>query len=316
MSAPDGNGYRHHALIYTSADELLAAAVPFLRAGLTRGEPAFLACRDELNTRLAEALDTDPRITFLPRAGIYRRTAGAVAAYQRLVRRELDGGARRVRVVREVHHGGDQTAWADWGLFEAVCNAALGPYPLSGVCAYDRRVLPEAIVSQAVRTHPQFLSPDGARQNDEYIQPACYLRDFGPERHDEDHQEDGAQPAYERVRLTRTREVAGLRAELLSTLIGAGVANEDTLEFVVAVHEVATNGLRHGVPPVSVQLWISRARLTCTVTDCGCGFDDPLVGYITDCGEPSRTNTTGLWLARLTTGTSKPSSGSRVSSSV
>jgi anti-sigma regulatory factor (Ser/Thr protein kinase) len=161
-------------------------------------------------------------------------------------------------------------------------------------------VLPEAIVSQAFRTHPQFLSPDGARQNDEYIQPARYLRDFAPENHEDD-QEGRERPAYERVQLTRTRELAGLRAELLSTLIGAAVADEDALEFVVAVHEVATNGLRHGVPPVSVQLWISRARLTCTVTDCGCGFDDPLVGYITDCGEPSRTNTTGLWLARLTT---------------
>ena len=48
----------------------------------------------------------------------------------------------------------------------------------------------------------------------------------------------------------------------------------------MAVHEVASNGLRHGEPPVTVRVWLGPGRVVCTVTDRGHGFDDPFTGYL------------------------------------
>jgi anti-sigma regulatory factor (Ser/Thr protein kinase) len=61
---------------------------------------------------------------------------------------------------------------------------------------------------------------------------------------------------------------------------------------------VATNGLRHGEPPVTVRAWVSPGRFVCTVTDRGAGFDDPFAGYVRGGGEDLPEGRLGLWLAR------------------
>ena len=93
----DGCG-QHAALVVDSQDQLLAAAVPFLEAGLSAGHLVVLACppsraevvRRELGEQAA-AVQTDPRVSLLD-----TRTPDALIAVRSLLAR---AEGRRLRVL-------------------------------------------------------------------------------------------------------------------------------------------------------------------------------------------------------------------------
>ena len=153
--------FTHDALYYGADEELVAAAVPFLRAGLAAGERAVLVCTDH-NAALLSAALGDARVQLLPHAEVYRRTPIAVAAFLRLMQREVAAGTGRVRLVGEVDFGTGPVQWTEWSRFEAVCNEALAGYPLWSVCMYDTRRLPAQVLTAGERTHPH-LRRDGTR---------------------------------------------------------------------------------------------------------------------------------------------------------
>ncbi len=68
-------------------------------------------------------------------------------------------------------------------------------------------------------------------------------------------------------------ELSGLRHELQELLEAAGVDTSVVDEMTLAVEEVASNGIRHGRPPVQVALSHEPRRLECAVIDQGPGFD-------------------------------------------
>jgi anti-sigma regulatory factor (Ser/Thr protein kinase) len=290
------SGYRHHALFFDAPQTLVAAAAPFLRAGLAVGDVPVLVCRDRNNALLAEALGADAaaEVMVLEPAGVYTRVVDAVEIYQRLVQAQRRRGARRVRLVGEVDFGppgmGDE-----WTRFEAVVNMALAPYPLSSVCAYDTRSLPDPILDAARTTHPNLLTPAGPTGNSDYRDPATVLRALPADPPDPVE----ATPPQFTVELTTPAELAGLRRGLRAALTDAGIATRAIDELVVAVHEVAANGLIHGDPPVAVRAWISGDRARCTVTDRGHGHDLPLAGYLPPTAASAR-GRAGLWVARHT----------------
>jgi hypothetical protein len=75
----------------------------------------------------------------------------------------------------------------------------------------------------------------------------------------------------------------------------ASAAPVDAIEdLLLAVHAVATNGLVHGAPPVSVTMWAGIAEIVVQVTDAGPGGLDPLTGY----RHPAELGVRGLWSAR------------------
>jgi hypothetical protein len=150
MTSATGPAHLHAALLYRSAEHLASAVVPFLADGLAAGEAVVLACREENSALLAEALGHDDRILVLPRDGIYTQIAHVIATLPRVVRRQLVAGASGVRLLGEipVDQSGDE--WHEWHRCEAISNVALGPLPLSSVCAYDRRELSDAIGTRGV----------------------------------------------------------------------------------------------------------------------------------------------------------------------
>ena len=294
MNTPTGSSYRHHALFYDSPDALLDAAVPFLRAGLDAGESAVLVCRGSYNELLEEALGSDPRLTVLDQTDVYTRTANAVAAYRRMMRRHTAVNPHRLRLVGEVAFGTDPTTWNEWIRFEAVVNAALAIYPLSSVCAYDTRTLPEPVLASAELTHPLVLTSASGRPNPRYVAPALFMRQSGTPDADS---WGSTSPAYA-LDLTDPSEIAGLRHQLSDIPVLAALPALTRTDLIVAAAEVVTNGFVHGRPPVQVRIWITPAQVVCTITDQGPGFDDPLAGYVpTDPSHLDRGGA-GLWLAR------------------
>lgn len=295
MTSAAERGHDHDVLFHGSDVELLAAAVPFLQAGLAADEAVLLVCKDHNNQLLAEALDRDPRIGVLQRPDIRTRTPAAIAAYRRMVEEQLASGARRVRMVGDANFGADPDTWAQWMRFEAVLNVALAPYPLSTVCSYDTRALPEQIRTVGHYTHPHVLTASARTVNPRYVDPATFLGRSATVHPDSP---GTTVVAFESDHLTHVAELAGLRHNVRSALAGSTAPRQALSDFVAAVSEVAANAVIHGRPGVRVRLWASPRELVCTVTDQGDGFDDPLAGYL-----PVRTDDPcracrGLWLAR------------------
>lgn len=295
MTSAAERRYDHDVLFYGSDAELLAAAVPFLQAGLAADEAVVLVCNDRNSQLLAEALDRDPRIGVRECADVHTRTPTAIAAYRRLVEEKLASGARRVRMVGDANFDADPDSWAQWIRFEAVLNVALAPYPLSTVCSYDTRALPEQIRTVGHCTHPHLLTASGRTVNPRYVDPATFL---GRSATVHPEPPGTAAVAFESDHLADVAELAGLRHNVRSVLAGSTAPRQTLSDFVAAVSEVAANAVIHGRPDVRVRVWVSPRQLVCTGTDQGDGFDDPLTGYLpvhTD--DPYRAGR-GLWLVR------------------
>jgi anti-sigma regulatory factor (Ser/Thr protein kinase) len=297
VSAPTGTGHRHHALFYDSTDALLTAAVPFLRAGLDAGEAAVLVCRRDRNALLADALGDHPRLTIVDQADVYTRTGNAMAMYRRMMRRHIAAHTYRVRVVGEVAFGTDPSTWAEWIRFEAVVNAALAPYPLSSVCAYDTCALPEPVLTGARHTHPLLLTSTTERPNPDYVAPVPFLRRCTTVEPDP---LQTTAPTHAFDDLTDPNQIADVRHQLGTTAFLSAMPAQTRSDLVAAVAEVAANGLIHGRPPVRVRIWLTPTRVLCTVTDHGPGFDDPLAGYPPRYTSNPHHAGAGLWLARQT----------------
>jgi CheY-like chemotaxis protein len=174
-----GGGCRHEALVYSSADELVAGAVPFLRQGIESGEQVLVVLRDAVRIVLEEALGADAaHIEFADAHAWYRSPQHAFAAYTRYVGDQLAGGTSRIRVVAEIvwPAGSETVDIAGWKRYEAGISGAMASLPVSFICAYDTRELPAEIIVDARRAHPMLRSSEGARASARYIPPRAFVR--------------------------------------------------------------------------------------------------------------------------------------------
>jgi MEDS: MEthanogen/methylotroph, DcmR Sensory domain len=172
-------GYLHDALFYDSDEHLLAAVIPFLRAGLAKGETTVVVCAAHNTALVSEALG-DPRLSYLSREETYKRTAAAIVAFERLLEHELALGAPGVRVVADVGFGPGPDAWAEWARYEAAVNRALARYPVWGLCLYDTRQVPADALVAAELTHPNIIRGTSRTSNPQYVDPDEFLRQFPP----------------------------------------------------------------------------------------------------------------------------------------
>jgi CheY-like chemotaxis protein len=175
-----GHGCRHEALVYSSADELVASTVPFVRTGLARNEDVLVVLREAGRSALREALGGDAaQVEFAADAlAWYRSPEHALQGYTRYLDDRLGRGVDRVRVVAEViwPESSATADVADWKRYEAGISAAMASVPVSFICAYDSQELPAGIVSDARRTHPVLRTAEGARPNARYTEPAAFVR--------------------------------------------------------------------------------------------------------------------------------------------
>jgi anti-sigma regulatory factor (Ser/Thr protein kinase) len=284
----------HAALFYDSAEELAAAAVPFLADGLAAGETAVLACGEDDNARLARSLGREGRILMLPHEAIYTGTARALAAYRRMLHRHLAAGVPGIRLVGALPPDQRPQQWNDWHRYEAIFNVAMDSMPLAAVCAYDRREISEETQAGVEQTHPALLTTAGLVSNDGYLEPATVLRrtpacpvDAPPD----------TSPTLALADLVDATRLPELRARVRAALNAPGAQGALRGRFAAAVAEVLGNAFRHGTPPIAVRLWTTPTRLEATITDCGQGFDDPLAGFVPP-GNGSSPAEAGLWAAR------------------
>jgi anti-sigma regulatory factor (Ser/Thr protein kinase) len=287
----------HGAAIVSTQDDLLAAALPFLDAGLRAGDLVALTCPPDtvalLSSELGEkamAVESEPRISLLG-----ARAPDALTMCRRYLERAVaageTGGSGRLRVVAEVDFGNDPADWREGQRFESVYNRLLGAAPVSAICLYDRRRLPAAVVESAAATHPQLVRGPTWSVSTGFQDPGVYVPSLPLPRTSV---EDG-DPVFS---VENAPTLAGLRHQLgavLATLVADRDQHED---LHLAASEIAANAFRHGVRPVSARVWADGDRVICVISDRGTSYRDPLSGFTPAHGLDLSLGGMGLWLAR------------------
>jgi anti-sigma regulatory factor (Ser/Thr protein kinase) len=272
----------HRALIYASADEFLAGAVPFLTKGLERGETVLAVTSDSNAALLRDHFDSE-HLTFLSAAAWYDAPGRALAAVHRYVDRSAS-----LRLIGEpIWTGLDSLETAEWGRYESVLNFSLADTPASLLCGYDSRVVPAAIVADARRTHPELTVGHDSQPSGRYADPVDYCAEL-------DEPLPG-QPDTGVAELSNFFELVTVRAFVAAHARALGLPAGRLDDFVVAVNEVATNAIRDGGGYGGLRLWSTDRRVVGEVTDDGQGHET-LLGFRRP--DPHGERGHGLWITR------------------
>ncbi|PWR09273.1 ATP-binding protein [Micromonospora acroterricola] len=114
---------------------------------------------------------------------------------------------------------------------------------------------------------------------------------------------DPSDPGRERDAVTLLSEpiaaaaVTRLRHAVAATARRAGLTDDTLEDFVLAVHELVTNVVRHGGGNGHLRLTGDGVSVTCEITDNGPGIGDVLVAL----PSPATPGHRGLWLAQQLT---------------
>jgi transcriptional regulator with XRE-family HTH domain len=166
----------HQMLPYASDEEFLAAAVPFLEAGVAAGEPV-LAVTSSRNIRLLRAAMDMSTITSAKATTWYRSPPAALAGYQQFVSNQIDDGRHWVRILGEPNWSentpGEIRAWTR---YEALLTIAFADMAATIVCPYDlRQVESSKCVRAARETHPFMLTGAEIAPNPDFNDAASVL---------------------------------------------------------------------------------------------------------------------------------------------
>jgi anti-sigma regulatory factor (Ser/Thr protein kinase) len=283
----------HAAAVVRSHEELLATALPWLRAGLSGGDLTVLSCdegtaallRDRLGPDGADLVD-EPRISL---RGV--RPPDALISLRRLLDRAADSPSGTLRVLGLPDFGAGPRDWRETQRFESVLNGLLSGDPVEALCVYDHRQLPEEAAASARSTHPRLLVDGVPTGNPGYRRPEDYVPGLPLPR---EPMEQG-EPVFA---VSGAPALADLRHQLAAVLAAQVPDREQREDLHLAVSEIAANAFRHGSPPVSARVWASADWIVCTVTDGGTGFHGELAGFQPAHGNDLSRGGMGLWLAR------------------
>ncbi len=282
-------GYFHETAFYGSDDEFVALVAPFVLDGVSAGEPTLVVCGDTNEKLLREALRDAAGITYLPADDQYARPTTAIKRYREAFVDLTASGARQIRVVGDVPHPGIGVPWDWWARYEAVVNHAFHDFPLWGMCPYDTRTTPAAVLADVARTHPRIVTADGLRRaNSRFQEPQGFLAARPKPLPD---LLEARSPAV----LLVDPAPSEARRAAREAVAGTTLSPDEAEDLVFAASEIVTNGLSHGRPPVRFRLWADRHHVVVTVTDQGPGPADPMVGLLPT--TETATAGLGLWLA-------------------
>jgi anti-sigma regulatory factor (Ser/Thr protein kinase) len=278
----------HQALLFDSPSAFLAAAVPFIREGLHRGDSVLAVTSAENEELLRESLNGDAaRVTFLPTAGWFDSPGRTLDAHHRRID-ALNGSPGILRVLGEpVWTGLDPIETTEWGRYESVMNVALADARAWVMCGYDRRHLPAAIVDDALRTHPALAVGEATETSATYADPAYYYAERNVELLP--HPDAGVE------RLAEFVDMAPVRQFVADHAIRLGLPADRLDEFTLAVNEIATNAVRHGAGRGEMRMWATDRRVVCEITDAGTAAAN-FVGFLR--ADPQGGHGHGLWIAR------------------
>ncbi|MEU8229291.1 anti-sigma factor RsbA family regulatory protein [Actinoplanes sp. NPDC048967] len=278
--------FTHSAFFYDSDTAYGSTLAAFVRDGLARDEAVAVAANAHCTGLLRDALAADAaEVRFLPADEWYVRPVRTIAGWSQLLRTAASNGRPFMRLIGHTTpaHGA-----RSWVRFESALNESLAGLRGHLLCPYDRSNLPPATVSTAERTHPR-LYDDGWLESVGYEPPERLLTELPEPPYPVTGEPVIAVPVHD--------SVAGLRAQVRARAAAEGWLPPDRVEnLLLALSEVATNGIRHGGEHRELRVWLTDDAVVCEVTDDGRVPPGPLAGYLPP--RPGRIGGMGLWLVQ------------------
>lgn len=296
--SPGARHFIHAALIVDSDDALRSRLVPALRRSLAARERVFLVVGAHVERVVRDALGgLADRLEWGDRASFYARLGFAYEGLRRYLAAQHAAGSS-VHVIAEPDVAGDGEPGAPVDRaaahlsYESACEDAYAGYGCPVTCLWDSRRHPTLLIDSVRDLHNHELTENGCEPNSGHVAPADYLTARS---------EVPLAPAPSAVDLdvglADLDQLTRLRSTLRTWADERSFGAEDVGDLVVAVTEVATNGLVHGAPPVRLRGWHQRNMLIVQVDDAGGHQIPPTAGYHRP-GGPEKVRGRGLWLAR------------------
>ena len=177
--------HQHLCVVYESEEEQFAAALPFLKAGLDRGEKClYVADENTAETTLCHARSLDLDIDDALKNGAFE-ILGERECYVQNGIFDPDSmisylGFATDRAVAAGYSGFRVLGEMSWALganlgnerlleFESKLNTFLASKPATVVCQYNRRLFPPEIILGVLRTHPLVVYGGDVNKNPYYV---------------------------------------------------------------------------------------------------------------------------------------------------
>jgi transcriptional regulator with XRE-family HTH domain len=169
--------FRHQVLIYSSEDEYITSVIAFLLEGIARSDAVLAVPSERQGDLLRDALGSDARhVEFLDSSQWYGSLRGVSNGYRVLVKERFERGAPWIRIIANaVWAGRSAAAVAEWFRYESMVNLALASSPATIMCSYDGRSLPNEVLDDARRTHPEVAGAGNVTTSLAYRQPEDFL---------------------------------------------------------------------------------------------------------------------------------------------
>ena len=281
LSRSEAAGYRHEAMLVAGTEGFLAGTVPFLREAVDAGEPTYVVVGAPRIAALRGALDDEGGVVrFADMAEVGSNPARIIPAWQDFVD---EHAGRRIRGIGEPISSARRPAeLVECQRHEALLNLCFAGSDFWLVCPYDIEALDEAVIAEAQASHA-IVWTDGRPE----ISPR-----FRPDQTPDPGAALPAIPADAAVRAFSFEDLGELRGYVGA--LAVSLDRERRADLIFAVHELATNSVRHGGGQGRISLWQEEDALVCEVADAG-RIADPLAGRVRPSHEAL--NGRGLWLA-------------------
>lgn len=281
------HGFRHEALLYSGEEGFLATTLPFVRAAIAGREPILVVVSAAKIDRLRRELGDDAaRVAFEDMTGVGTNPARIIPAWCEFVDAHQAPGRRMRGVGEPVWAGRSAAELAECQRHECLLNLAfadVGDFWL--VCPYDTAAPDAATIERVQHSHPVLVRDGAARQSSRYLDRAAVAAPFAEPLPDPPG--DASEIAFDGETLPSLRRVVAMRAA------DARLDARRAGDLVLAVHELATNSVRHGGGDGVLRIWQDPHALVCEVRGAG-RIDDPLVGRQRP--GPGQLGGHGLWL--------------------
>lgn len=282
-TSADGRGLAHHGLLHPPSADLAEIVTPLVAQQLASGRPVLAVLPALTAAAIHRRLSTVTGLHTADADELYRHPGRVLAYYAAWITKTSPD--EPVTIIAAPNPGNDDPYRAAcWMHIDALTNHALATCNLTLICAYPDDPATAAAIRQA---HPSLLNGQVTPSPD-HLPATRFLARYPLPPPDQ-----MGPPRISRI-LHRASQLPALRHVLRLHLTDAGLPDDCCDDFLLAITEIASNAVEHGLPPASVGLWITSTSVTCQITDNG-QFTKPLAGLLPPPTDQCRGR--GLWIA-------------------
>lgn len=276
--------FRHEALFYDGVDDFVDRIGAFVDEGARAGEAVLVVVTPDKLGPLRHAVGDAKGVTFADMTDLGRNPARIIPAWREFLDEHIAEG-RPVRGVGEpIFAARTPDELVECQRHETLLNLAFDGTPAWWLlCPYDVRTLDGSVLDGARRSHPVVSWGDAAEHSHAYDDVSATVFDGAL----------SAPPPAAAALPFDAGALDAVRRFVVDQGYRLGLPDDRVGDLVLAVHELATNSVRHGGGEGVLRIWAADDRVVCEVQDRG-WIDRPLAGRLRP--DPDDESGRGLWL--------------------